>query len=195
MSNLVKRLGKAMGAVMVALTLAFGGLAAATTISPVPAAAQTQKAIGKKRAIAIALKDAGFKKAQVKKLRVELGRERGHKVYEVEFRAGKHAYEYDIDRYTGKIIDKDVERIRGKKAKAKKTETKKAIGKSRAAAVALKDAGFKKSQVKGLEVEVDREDGRKVYNVEFRAGGYEYEYDIDYYTGKIVDKDVERIRK
>jgi uncharacterized membrane protein YkoI len=180
---------------MVALALALGGLATAAAISPVPAAAQTQRAIGGKKATAIALKDAGFKKSQVKKLKVELGRERGHKVYEVEFRKGKYAYEYDIDRYTGRIVEKDVERIRGKKATAKKTTAKKAIGKDKATAIALKDAGFKKSQVSRLKVEVDREDGRKVYEVEFRAGGYEYEYDIDCYTGRIVDKDVERIKR
>ena len=39
---------------------------------------------------------------------------------------------------------------------------------------------------------LDFDDGVKLYDVEFRnAEGYEYEYEIDAGTGKILDKDVE----
>lgn len=70
--------------------------------------------------------------------------------------------------------------------------TKKMIGKTKALNIALKNAKLKKSQIKGLEIEIGREKGRKVYEIEWRYGKYEYEYDIDVYTGKIVDKEIER---
>lgn len=82
---------------------------------------------------------------------------------------------------------------RATKATSKKATTKKkAIGRKKALAIALKDAKLKKSQVKRIEIDVDRHRGKKVYEVEFRYGKYEYEYDIDYYTGKILEKEVER---
>ena len=51
---------------------------------------------------------------------------------------------------------------------------------------------FSASQAEELEVELEREDGRMVYTVEFKAGGYEYEVEIDALTGEILDYDVER---
>ena len=39
---------------------------------------------------------------------------------------------------------------------------------------------------------MDYDDGAAKYEVEFRTpDGYEYEYEIDVETGKILDKDVE----
>jgi uncharacterized membrane protein YkoI len=65
------------------------------------------------------------------------------------------------------------------------------IGPDKAKAVALGDAGFTATQVTRLQCKLDREDGRTVYEVEFRYGVTEYEYDIDAYTGAIVSKDVD----
>ena len=111
MSCFTKRLAKAVSAAMLALSLVLCGTATIGVVAPTPAWAKTSKAIGKSKATKIALKDAGLKKKQVKKLTVESGRENGHKVYEVEFQCGKYEYEYDVDKYTGKIVGKDKDRI------------------------------------------------------------------------------------
>ena len=56
---------------------------------------------------------------------------------------------------------------------------------------ALKNAGLKKSSVKLIEVEYDREDG--VYEVEFtqRSNGKEFDYEIGAGSGKILKKSVD----
>ena len=66
------------------------------------------------------------------------------------------------------------------------------IGAERAKKIAFNRAGISASQAEELEVELEREDGRMVYTVEFKAGGYEYEVEIDALTGEILDYDVER---
>ena len=43
-----------------------------------------------------------------------------------------------------------------------------------------------------MKVEKDRENGRTIYEVEFTADGYEYEYEIDASSGKILKKEKER---
>ena len=48
------------------------------------------------------------------------------------------------------------------------------------------------SQVYDTDVELDDEDGRWVYEVEFKADGMEYEYVIDAYTGAVLEYDMER---
>ena len=53
---------------------------------------------------------------------------------------------------------------------------------------ALKHVELKKDQLDLVKkVELDYEDGRKVYEVEFIKGGVEYEFDVDAKTGAILD--------
>lgn len=67
-----------------------------------------------------------------------------------------------------------------------KPEAKKYIGKEAAIAVALAHAGIERNAVRDLKCELDRENGIMVYEVEFESGVYDYEYDIDAVTGKIL---------
>ena len=66
------------------------------------------------------------------------------------------------------------------------------ITKADAKRIALEDAGLAEQDVTIKKCKLDFDDGVKMYDVEFRnAEGYEYEYEIDAGTGKILDKDVE----
>lgn len=66
------------------------------------------------------------------------------------------------------------------------------IGKEKAKKIAFNDAGVSSSKVTNLEVELDADDGRLVYEVDFKSNGTEYEYEINAKTGKIIDKDTEK---
>lgn len=63
------------------------------------------------------------------------------------------------------------------------------IGMDRAKAIALGHAGLSADQVRFTQAQMDREDGRMVYEIEFRQGQVEYEYEIDATTGQILDWD------
>ena len=56
-------------------------------------------------------------------------------------------------------------------------------------AIALEHAGLTKEQVSYLNAHLDRDDGRWVYEIEFREGRTEYEYAVNASSGKIVDYD------
>lgn len=60
------------------------------------------------------------------------------------------------------------------------------VSKSKAEAVALNHAGLKKSQVREFSCKLDRENGVQVYEVEFEYGRYDYDYEINAKTGKII---------
>ena len=62
-------------------------------------------------------------------------------------------------------------------------------GREKAIEVALGHAGFTEDEVSGLRCEKDYDDGREIYDVEFRHGGYEYSYDIDANNYRILDWD------
>lgn len=67
-----------------------------------------------------------------------------------------------------------------------------AIDKDAAKEIALAHAGFSEAEVTLKKVELDRDDGRIEYEVEFRKDGVKYEYDIDAESGAVVsfDQDV-----
>ena len=56
-------------------------------------------------------------------------------------------------------------------------------------AIALEHAGLTAEQVSYLNAHLDRDDGRWVYEIEFRKGRTEYEYEVRASDGKIVDYD------
>ena len=60
----------------------------------------------------------------------------------------------------------------------------------RAREIALDHAGLSASQVTFIRAELDRDDGRLVYDVEFYTADYkEYDYEIDAYTGAVLSYD------
>lgn len=66
------------------------------------------------------------------------------------------------------------------------------IGNAKAESIALAHAGLQKKQVRDFECKLDKENGVLVYEVDFNYGGYEYEYEIDAYTGGILNVDKSR---
>lgn len=57
--------------------------------------------------------------------------------------------------------------------------------------IALEHAGVTAEEVTGLHTAMDIDDGRQEYDVEFRVGHLEYDYEIDAVTGAVLsfDKD------
>ena len=64
---------------------------------------------------------------------------------------------------------------------------KQGIGAEEATNLALKNAGFSQSEVKGLRSHYEYDDGLKVYEVDFYAGGFEYDYLISADDGTILE--------
>ncbi len=65
------------------------------------------------------------------------------------------------------------------------------IGEAKAKEIALNHAGVTASQIRDYECKLDRENGTVVYEVSFETNQYEYEYDINAATGKIIKSDKE----
>ena len=65
------------------------------------------------------------------------------------------------------------------------------ITKEQALKIALDHAGYKKSDIIFSSVEKDYDDGKEIYEVEFRVGFIEYNYDIAVSDGQIVEFDID----
>lgn len=114
-------------------------------------------------------------------------------VYEVEFELGTTEYEYDVNAATGEIVWYEKDSGGKLEQGGSAIDGKDSVGKDKAVQTALKHAGLTSSQVTQLEAKLDRDGGKLVYEIEFRSGNYEYEYEIDASNGSIIksEKDLD----
>lgn len=138
--------------------------------------------IGEEAAKQIALQHAGG--SQVSNTKVHLDRKDGKVIYEIEFYVGSDKYEYEVDAYSGKILEFDID-IQETTSQAEV----RIISEDEAKQIAIQHAGITQAAFK--KVKCDKDDGKIVYEIEFYAANNEYEYEIDGYSGKILDYDVD----
>lgn len=169
-----------------------------TKTTDTPAAGSENK-ITKAKAKEIALAHAGVSASKATFVQAKLDSEDGVQVYEVEFYSGSTEYDYEINAKTGEILsfDKDIEDFSIPKKSADSSDTAQTkpssdyIGVDKAKSIALNNAGLSASSVTFTKAKLDREDGIRVYEIEFYTDTKEYDYEINAKTGKILDKDVE----
>ena len=157
--------------------------------------------IGEAKAKSVALQHAGVTESNAKFVSVKLDWDDGRMVYDVEFYSGNVEYDYEIDATSGTVLayDRDIESYSiptqqsGNNTTNNNTNTNNTtdsyIGEAKAKSIALQHAGLSESQVSRMKVELDRDDGRTVYEVEFDQGRMEYSYDIDANSGAILEWD------
>ncbi len=153
------------------------------------------------RAKEIALENAGVKEDQVAYIGAELDYDDGKQVYDVEFfTADYKEYDYEINATTGEVIsmDYDAERSYHYDGSKAVSGTQAAITSEEAKTKALEHSGISADQVPFINVKLDYDDGRQIYEVEFYTDSYkEYDYEIDASTGEVIswDYDAERFRQ
>lgn len=149
-----------------------------------------KKEIGVDEAKSIVLKHAGVNASDVTFVKAKVDYDDGKKVYDIEFYVGNKEYDYEVDVYTGTIVSHDFD-IEDRDDFDDKGKTRQYITKSEASKIVLdKVPGATSNQ---LEIELDDDDGRAVYEGELKYKGTEYEFEINAKTGEVmkwkVDKD------
>lgn len=66
------------------------------------------------------------------------------------------------------------------------------LSKDAAKKIAFDHAKVKEADAKRLKIDLDYEDGIQVYEIDFVASGFEYDYDINAKTGEIMKFDKEK---
>ena len=117
--------------------------------------------------------------------------------YEVELKTVRGEFEYHIDAWTGEVLSgqKDI-LASGQSGDAgtKPSSGSSDIGQEKAKEAALKHAGVSESQVSGLRVQQDWDDGRLEYEVEFWVDTTEYDYTIAAADGSVLKQERETHR-
>ena len=121
--------------------------------------------------------------------------------YEVELHTAWGEFEYLVDAYTGKVLSgqKDLlttastpnETTKPSDQKPDPSGTAQNIGYAKAKSIALNHAGVSENEAYDMDIELDDEDGILVYEVEFKSGNMEYDYEINAATGAILKHESE----
>ncbi len=109
--------------------------------------------------------------------------------YDVKFEANGYEYEYEVKASDGSVLEKDVDK--GRKPVNSSPASNEYISADKAKSIAYDHASVKAADVKFSKAELDRDDLIVHYDVEFVAGNYEYEYEINAETGKVIVSDKE----
>ena len=99
--------------------------------------------------------------------------------------------DYDDDSIWENIADaiEDIDEDAGSSMKNTADAGNKQIGIEAAKQIALADAKVALKDVTFIKAELDNEDGRAVYEIEFYSGNVGYDYDIDALSGEIISND------
>ena len=136
--------------------------------------------------------------------------------YEVELQTAWGEFKYLVDAYTGKVLSgqkdllaavsasNETTKPSGQKPASASNETTKPsdqkpapsgtvqdIGYAKAKSIALNHAGLRENQAYDMDIELDDEDGKLVYEIEFKSGNMEYDYEIDAASGAILKHETE----
>ena len=121
--------------------------------------------------------------------------------YEVELHTAWGEFEYLVDAYTGKVLSGQKDLLAAVSASNETTKpsgqepapsgTVQDIGYAKAKSIALNHAGVSENQAYDMDIELDDEDGKLVYEIEFKSGNMEYDYEIDAASGAILKHEAE----
>ena len=121
--------------------------------------------------------------------------------YEVELHTQWGEFEYLVDAYTGKVLSGQKDLLAAVSASNETTKpsgqkpapsgTVQDIGYAKAKSIALNHAGLSENQAYDMDIELDDEDGKLVYEIEFKSGNMEYDYEIDAASGAILKHEAE----
>lgn len=169
------------------------------------------KYIGEAKAKALALAHLGTAESAVARLKAELDVEDGRLVYEVEWTTGTEEIEVEVDAATGQIIkverddkndaedapdkgeahepvDEEDKEDEGQDDKDEAPPIPPAtdIGADQAKAIALGRMQLQAGDVKKLTAKLEWENGKVIYEVEFKTDTEEFEVEVDAATGQVI---------
>ena len=105
--------------------------------------------------------------------------------FEVEFKANGYEYDYKINAYTGEIVKSEKEVDDDYRGAATAPSTTAPSASSGITAEEAKQIALSHSGVSNATVTKVERDGR-YYEIEFKANGYEYDYEVNATTGEVV---------
>lgn len=123
---------------------------------------------------------------------IDFERDNGLAVYEISFKANAYEYDYEINAVTGDILKSEKERDDDAPSVPSGSDEGNYITTEKAKEIACSHAGIAINDIWDFDIDFERDNGLAVYELDFKADGYEYDYEINAVTGDILRSEKER---
>ncbi len=144
-----------------------------------------------------ALKHAGVAAGDASFRQARADWDDGRQVYDIEFTAGQFKYDYEILASDGSVLKAEKEQLPGTQqgggTGTQTPQTSGDIGVEAAKTAALNHAGVSAADAAFVQAKADWDNGRQVYDIEFTAGGWKYDYEIEAASGSVLKSEKEQI--
>lgn len=151
-------------------------------------AAQQSASITEDQAKAAALKHAKVDGDAATFTKVALGDDDGTLVYEIDFTVNDTEYDYEIDATTGEVRSYEQDTVEVSQTGTAATAGD-YIGEDAALTKSLEHAGVAAGDVTTSKVSLEIDENPVIYEVEFKVGQMEYNYEIDAASGSVISFD------
>lgn len=149
---------------------------------------QSKETLTKEEAIDFVLQHANINEEDISINSISLDLD--DKEYSISFSSASSLYEYEINAYNGDVKEYEISALPVSQNQTTTQENDEVIDTSvtasEAKAIAFKHAGVSESNATNVSVEIDEENNSLVYEVEFKYGIIEYDYEILISDGSIV---------
>lgn len=178
-------------------------LPAFAPVTETPAAVESTPApkdgfIGIDAALEAALKHAKLSENEVVVYGVSREKDDGNYYYEVEFLYNNLEYEYEINARTGVVEGWKIDREKSLAPVAAAAPVNEPAAETSyvsledAKQTALFHAGYKEHETTDMKAALEIDNNKVVYDIEFWAEGYDYEYKLDAESGLVIMVEKER---
>lgn len=143
--------------------------------------------LDEKAALNVALEDAKVKEADIVIIKVKEKKHDSKEYFDIKFTHEGKEYEYEITK-SGEIKEKEVDDIRNDTSIIKDNNL---ISNNEAKKIAIEKAGVPESDLADYEIDLDEDNGKYKYKIEFKVNNKDYEYKIDASNGSILEEKID----
>ena len=158
--------------------------------------------LGMEKSIEIALDNAELEENQVHNLNSIYSNKGTSPVYEIYFESDSHKFSYTINAHSGEILrfsknqvdvsaPSDNNNVENDNSADNPNTSPALIDIETAKSIVLLDAKLDINQVSFTKSKLDKDDALYIYEIEFDYKSLSYEYEIDAYSGAILDKEID----
>lgn len=151
------------------------------------------------KCVDIILSDLGINESHISDLSATYGNKGSSPIYKIQFSTEDYEFSYNVNAHTGEVLSFTKDQLEkeppaevdNNSNSNQSSATTSIIDLEDAKSIALSSANLDYNDVIFTKSKLDKDDALYLYEIEFDYNNLSYEYEIDAYSGKILDSEID----
>lgn len=151
------------------------------------------------KSVDIILSDLGINESHISDLSATYGNKGSSPIYKIQFSTEDYEFSYNVNAHTGEVLSFTKDQLEkeppaevdNNSNSNQSSATTSIIDLEDAKSIALSSANLDYNDVIFTKSKLDKDDALYLYEIEFDYNNLSYEYEIDAYSGKILDSEID----